>query len=507
MSLSISRIVGVDISVSPLALQSAGFGILNIIGTSDSIPLSERIREYNDMAGVAVDFDSTDEEYKAAAIFFSQIPRPTTLYISRRNPTTPTAATLTGAATGAAYTAFTGITTGAMDISIDGTVEHLTDLDFSAATDLDDVATILEVALEAAVTGTTCTQVDGVFTITNATAGSANTLSFVTSVGATGLAALLKLRSTDGGTLTPGVDAESITESLDAIEAVNSKWYGFAFTKEVADSSITAGGTALDCLDAAAWAETRMKVFANTSKDADTLVAGNTTNISYKLEALDYSRTFTVYGPTVVDSLGAVTATNDYAAVSMFARGATVNFDGTDTTITYKFKTAPGIAPVELSATQASNLIAVNCDYYTQFGTSLSGDAVSMLAEGVCANGRFLDEVVGIDWLQNSIQTDVLNYLYPSTTKIPQTDAGVSGIVHVLSKNLDQAVANGLAAPGYVTIDDTEVFLPKGYYISQGLVENQSQADRELRKAPPIAFIVKGAGAIHSVTITGTFVR
>ncbi len=501
MSSDVSRIVGVNISVSPLALQRAGFGILNIIGVTDVIPTEERVREYNSMTDVAADFADTDEEYLAAQIFFSQVPRPTVLYISRRN-TVATKAELVGGAASTLPGDFSSYEDADIDINIDGTVRHLTGLDFSAITTMEDVAAVLQTALNAAVTGTTCTwsATTGKFTITNATAGSSHTLSFMVGVSEDDIVQSLCLGSACGGSIIPGFDVETAAQCLNAIEEKNSKWYGFAFTKEVNDDQIF-------CLAAAAWAEARTKLFCNTTKDANTIITGNTSSLAYALKTLDYSRTFSVYGPTVVDSEGDVIATNDYAAISVFARGATVDFNAENSTITYKFKQCPGIAPVDLSATHASNLIAANCNYYTQFGTALSGDAVTILAEGVCANGRFLDEVVGIDWLQNAIQTDVFNFLFQSTTKIPQTDAGVTGIVQVLSSDLEQAVTNGLAAPGYVTIGGQRVFLPKGYHIFQGLTENQNQADREARKAPPISFILKGAGAIHSVTITGTFVR
>ena len=491
MSLDVNRIVDVQISVSPLALQRAGFGIMNIIGKSDIIPISERLRSYNSISEVAADFAATDEEYLAASIFFSQIPKPTTLYVSRRADVALPASLLTGANAETTIATWAAISDGAFDIDLDTVEENVTGCDFSAVTDMDGVAA--EIASN--FTGA-CTW-DGLRFILNGTStGATAAITFANAPAAgTDISGLMDALSTDGGTVNDGVDAETISESLDAIEAVNSKWYGFSFTKEVRDATVTSAGTSADCLDAALWAEARIKTFWNNSSDANTLVTGNTSSISYQLEALDYSRTATVYNA------------GDYPAVSLFARGATVDFAGTNTAITYKFKQLPGLSATDLSASQADAATTVNANYYAEFGTQLSGDSVSILAEGIMANGRFIDEVVGIDWLQNSIQTDVFNYLFQSTTKIPQTDEGASGIAQVVENSLTQAVTNGLAAAGNVVIDNETVFLPKGYEIFQSLVEDQSQADREARKAPPIGFVIKGAGAIHRVTITGTFVR
>jgi len=493
MSLDVSRIVAVDISVSSLALQRAGFGILNIIGTSDVIPISERTRSYNSITDVAADFATTDEEYISAQIFFSQSPRPTTLYISRR-AVVGLAARIYGSTTVvetslATWQAISDAddAAGAPDADVSAAI------DFSGATSMDNVAALIDAEL----TGSTVTWTGERFIIDWLHSGALATIELVVDqAGGTYIGGLMGCSATsDGAFVTSGVNGETIPESLNAIEVVNSKWYGFAFTKEVRDDSVTSAGTAADALDAAAWAEARTKVFCNNSSDANTLTGTDTTNISYQLDQLGYSRTPTVYNA------------GDYPAISMFARGATVDFNGTDTVITYKFKQLPGLSPTDLSASQADALIGFNCNYYAEFGTQLSGDSVSMLAEGVVANGRFFDEVVGVDWLQNSIQTDVFNYLFQSTTKTPQTNEGVSGIAQVLENTLAQAVTNGLAAPGEVVIDGNEIFLDKGYLVFTTPVEDQNQADREARKAPPISFVLNGAGSIHNVTITGTIVR
>jgi len=114
--------------------------------------------------------------------------------------------------------------------------------------------------------------------------------------------------------------------------------------------------------------------------------------------------------------------------------------------------------------------------------------------------------VHGTDWLQNDLQTDVYNLLYTSPTKIPQTDAGINNILARISSRLEQAVANGLVAPGVWTgpaigalnSGDT---LSKGYYVYAPPIATQSQADREARKAPVIQCAIKLAGAVHMADI------
>ena len=122
------------------------------------------------------------------------------------------------------------------------------------------------------------------------------------------------------------------------------------------------------------------------------------------------------------------------------------------------------------------------------------------------AGGAFFDEIHGLDWLQNAVQNECYNRLYQSKTKIPQTDGGVTIIVNTIAKCLDEAVNNGLIAPGVWNADGfgqlaTGDYLPKGYYIYAQPVDKQPQSEREQRKSPPIQTAAKLAGAIHFVDV------
>jgi hypothetical protein len=93
-----------------------------------------------------------------------------------------------------------------------------------------------------------------------------------------------------------------------------------------------------------------------------------------------------------------------------------------------------------------------------------------------------------------------------SATKVPQTDAGVNSILATISQRLDQAVANGLVAPGVWAASGFGVlnegdFLSKGYYVYAPPVATQSSATRAQRRAPVIQAAIKLAGAIHFVDV------
>ena len=277
---------------------------------------------------------------------------------------------------------------------------------------------------------------------------------------------------------------EATVETL--LQAVNASlqytnWYGLA----IADSADLVEADVIS-VAAAIEASSLSRILAVTTDDVNVLVAGNTDNIGYKLKAAGYGRTFWQYS-----------SSSKYAAISAFGRAFTVNFTGNNTTITLKFKTEPGVTYETLTTAQAAAIDAINGNVYVYYAND-----TAIIQQGVMANGDFFDERHGLDWLQNYVQTNLYNLLYTSTTKIPQTDAGVTRLMTNVEASLDQAVNNGLVAPGVwnggpigqIQSGDT---LTKGYYVYADAVANQAQSDREARKSPVIQAAIKLAGAIH----------
>ncbi|WP_049089448.1 DUF3383 family protein [Klebsiella grimontii] len=283
-------------------------------------------------------------------------------------------------------------------------------------------------------------------------------------------------------TLAGGEDG-TVETLLQAVNAAlqYTNWYGLA----IADSADLVEADVIS-VAAAIEASSLSRILAVTTDDVNVLVAGNTANIGYKLKAAGYGRTFWQYS-----------SSSKYAAISAFGRAFTVNFTGSNTTITLKFKTEPGITYETLTTAQASAIDAINGNVYVYYAND-----TAIIQQGVMANGDFFDERHGLDWLQNYVQTNLYNLLYTSTTKIPQTDAGVTRLMTNVEASLDQAVNNGLIAPGVwnggpigqIESGDT---LTKGYYVHADAVANQAQSDREARKSPVIQAAIKLAGAIH----------
>lgn len=180
-------------------------------------------------------------------------------------------------------------------------------------------------------------------------------------------------------------------------------------------------------------------------------------------------------------------------------RAMSVNFSASNTTMTMQLKQLVGVSSDGgLTQTLLGQAKAVGADCYA----NIAGRA-SLLSHG--ANG-FYDDIYNLEWLVGALQVNGFNYLAQTSTKIPQTEAGMDGLKGAYRQACQQAAANGFVAPGSWTSPDTfgnpEDFkrniVDFGYYIYSGSVANQPSADRAARKAPPIQIAVKYAGAIHT---------
>lgn len=488
MTIPVSSIVSVSIAIGATFPSRKGFGILNCVTAETGvIGFAERIRSYSSAEGVAADWAGTEVE-KVANAYFSQQPKPTEFKVSVRADSAVAAELRGGAVTDLSL--FTGITDGSFNISIDGGNEDITALDFSSETDLDGVASVIQTALQAVATGgytaATCTHDGTRFFIRSGTTGSSSTISFlnpVSPVTGTDVSSILQIQQGEG-TKQDGIDPENITDALTAIEQKDNDWYGLVFTKEVRDNISINGEPAVTA--AAAWVQARVKVFFNESNDLDVLDSVSTTDIAYILNNGNYTRTMTTFSSLV----------DQYASASIAGRAFTVDFSQTNSTITLKFKQLPGIQVESLSTTEKNVLDSKRANVFIKVGDT------NIYAESYMAGDNFFDEIHGVDWLTDAIQTEVYGYLISRTTKVPYTNQGVAAIEQQVTKVLDESVRNGLVAAGE-TIDGE--FLGTGYKITTVPVEDVSESEKQNRQYNGLSFVALGAGAIHGVQIQGVF--
>jgi hypothetical protein len=486
LGLSVNDVVNVFIAQTPLAAQQRNFGSLLILGDSGVIDVSTRYRLYTSLSAVAADFGS-NAEYQAASIAFGQNPQLAQLYIGSW-ARTATSGLLVGAtlsATQQTLTNFNTINNASFTISLNGSPTNFSGINLTSATNLNGVASLITTALSSNGTVTWVPSISA-FQFASTTTGTSASVGFATTYGSgTDISSIMGWRSTQGGYTVAGIAAESPLSCVTTLANLTNNWYGVMFAASVmpADSDYAAVAGLIQGLSVS-------RIFGVTTQEPAALNSAINTDVASQLQALGYSRTFVQY-----------CSSSAYACAGIFGDAFTVNFNGTNTLYTLKFKTETGVVAETLTESQASALNGKNCNVYVNYNNQ-----VAILQQGTMANGTFFDIIHGTDWLQNDIQTTVFNVLYTAGTKIPQTDAGVNQLVVAITANLEQSVTNGLVAPGVWTGPPvgsivTGQTLSKGFYIFAPSVASQTQAARAARQSPVLTACIKLAGAIHFVSV------
>lgn len=494
-TLPVSKLIQVGVTITPAAAQGPSLNSLMIMGDSTVIDVLTRYRQYLTLNEVANDFGTTAPEYLAAEVYFGQNPQPSLLYIGRWAKTATNGRLYCGALSAAQQMIgnWTTITAGSFEISINNAAHSITGLNFSAQTNLNGVAAIIQTALAAIVTGTTCVwnATYERFELASGTTGPASLLSFLSSAGTgTDISALMEGQTTAQGAYTvAGITAETAIAAVQAIESVFANWYGLTVAAGTNNTDIADS----DHLAIAAYIEGdgNRHLYGLTTSEGAAIVSGDTTSIGAQLKALGYNRTFYQWS-----------SENPYAVCSLFGLGVTVNFNASNSTITFMWKQEPDIVAENLNANQAAALDANNYNYFANFA---NGSAITV--NGTVASGHFIDEIWNADWFGSTIQTAVWNLLFTTATKIPQTDAGMHLIAATIKSVCIAAVNNGFLGPGtwnssgFGQISEGD-FLPDGYYIYTPPISSQDQADRAARKSVAFQVAAKEAGAVHDVQIS-----
>lgn len=479
--LNVGRLVRVSVNLAPLAAARRGFGTLLVAGDSNVINGSERIRSYVDLESVAADFGTSAPEYLAASLYFGQSPRPQQLMIGRWIRTSTAGLLQGGILTSAEQTlsTWTAITSGSFKVTIDGTEKTVTGLNFSAVTNLNGVAS----AINAVLTGGTIAWDGSRFTITSSTTGVSSSVGYATAAGSgTNISAMLKMTSTLALAPVAGFAAETPVECAAALANQSGQWYGLSFAASTMPTNS-------ELIAVAAFIEgaSISRIFGVTETDTRVLDATYTSDLASELKALSYKRTCVQF------------SANPYAICSMIGRAFSVNFSANRSTITLMYKQEPGVVAALLTETQAQTLKAKRCNVFVKYMND-----TAIIQYGVMSGQAYFDEIHGLDWFSDALQTAEYNLLYQSKTKIPQTDAGQNQLVNVASGVCAEAINNGLIAPGQWNADgfgqlSRGDYLAEGFYIYTQPMAAQDQSIREQRIAPPIQIALKLAGAIHEI--------
>lgn len=483
MAIEITEFANVDISVSPVGVSGGNFGILGFLTLSsdnaiNTILPAERARAYTSLASVAGDWAADSEVFKAATAFYSQTPTPTD-FVVLMSYSTAQSATLVGGGHDL-LEEIKAISTGTFNITIDGNAVALTGVDFSAETSLVTVAASLTTLLQAGAAGSLVEYGAYGFIVTSALAGATSTITFGTGTVATALG----LESYQGA-LSGGLDTETPVDSLAAIAVAGINYVGLVTHKTMRDIVGVANGATT--LEIAQFCEADKKIFMNTTNSLSVLNSAISTDVASVLKTATLRYTLTTFSKNY----------NLYTSASVFGRAASVNFSAIGSTITLNLKQMPGITAEDLTPAEFGVLRSKYASAVVQIGNTANGYTDSRMA-----SGSWLDTTHGLMWLENRCEVDMFNLLYQSNTKIPYTQVGINMCASILDRSLQAAVRNGLCGPGYLP-DGT--YLPEGYLISSVSLADVPSSDKGNRVYKGLSFVMVGAGAMHEVTVQGSF--
>ena len=386
----------------------------------------------------------------------------------------------TVAITSTKITALKLVTNGSLTIGVDGTDYTLSGLNLSGIEDVKDVVTVLKntnVDCDIEVVDTNKIKFSSrrygadSELVLKATTGASTDL-----YGATYL---------DGANVTTvqGADATGTTLAEAVAEAEEMAFFGGVLTTQFCENTlILANSTAIQGKDHIYYEGIQsLKNIAVLGANIKSAGNGKTRTLAYSYAGANGSKQAIATYSTIASS---------------------TNYTGVDTCLTMNLKTLTGILPdLNLNQTYVNSAKTNGVDIYG----SLEGLGVVLSNN----NNGYTDDATGQLWLKKDLEVVGFNYLRKTNTKIPQTEAGMTGLKNAYETSLAQGVRNGYIGTGVGWSDETPIpfgnpedfkrnILEKGYYIYSLPISQQSQADREERKAPLIQIAVKTAGAIHS---------
>lgn len=468
-----SRVVDVSLTRQDRFATATGFSVLLIvqpIEIAGVLDADNRTKLYSDMTEVAVEFDSTDAAYKAAAAAFAQNPRPRQIKIGFRDVAEPITDELDAIYAADPDFYWCGFTSEIRD-SINQQLAADWAESKSVLMGLDSNDTSTETA--AAVADKTST-----VTITIASPGVVSWASHTLANGD-------QVRFSTSGALPTGLVAGTL------YYVVNQAAGTFQVSATLGGAAIVTTGTQ-----------------SGTHSATSPQYGGS---IAEYIESMGYDRSFVFYH----------TDAALYPAVALLAYCATRDLDrgnllaaqrgdiNSGNAYTAKFKRLVGITVLNKGSAVVQAItgfipgLGIDAAQGHRANCYVDIGGLPMVVEGSVGSGAFIDEIHASDWIVARMREALLSTL-ANNARVPMTNPGVAILCNTVRGVMNRAVAAGIVAAEFGE-DETEI-VPE-FTIAVDRVENIPASQRRNRIAPDIKVTFRYAGAIHyaSASITLTF--
>lgn len=478
MTLSIANVINVIITKSPKGLAMPSVNSIGLF--TNEIPNNADVyRTYLNARDVAVDYGTSSITAQMASALFAQTPN--ILSGDGRLVIMPLQASVSATAGGfttpnisANLSAILALTNGSLRVVLNGTNKDLTGLNFAGGTTLQDVANVIQ----AKILDCTISVVANTLKFTSKKVGTTSTIT-LGSVGSGTDLSQAGFLNASAGTSTTGANASGETIANAILRTQELVQYAGVITNlEMEDAVVSSLATSIQAMD---------KIFVHHFASSED-IAGICTTIksasNFKTRCLLYTKSL---------------ATANLMKCAYVGRGFSVDFAGTNTTLTMNAKVLATITPDEgITQTIKDNANIAGVDIYT----GVAGVPFVFSSGG----NDYFDNVYNQLWFKFALEVAGFNFLYQTTGKVPQTEAGMNGLKDAYRKICAQGVLNAFIGTGLTwntpdTFGNPDDFKRNitdvGYFIYSLPISQQSQADREARKAPLIQIAVKMAGAVH----------
>ena len=508
MSVNIDKILPITSSV--VDTSSSGIDLVGtLLSKNPLIPFNatQKILSFTSIDLVSAFFGSTSDEYKFATNYFNSWDgspsKPKFLNIARYVDYAIAPYTRGGALTFDKLATLIAITSGTLVLKFNGVTTTINTINLSTATSFSSVASLLQTAIRASAIGALATvtysSLTQSFTISNGDIGGTATVDYVIDGSGIGLGSLLLLTQNKGAVLSQGLLGLTPTQNMDGILAVTRNWVSYT---QVWDVSQEVGYA--EAIELAKWANDKQNRYAYFlwSSETNLTIPGNTSHIVTTINQYAYSSIAYVY--------------NSYNHAGFFMGiGASVDYNGLNTTISFASKQQSGLLTSCNTDSEFDALIANGVNFYVDF--SSANDHFRFSENGkITGIFKWMDNFYNQVWLADQVQLAEAVLL----RSVPKVDYGTTGqalLKASLTTVMQKALLNGTSQTGNIFddaqrailknqagIDIADILTSSGYYIK--LTPPQS-SQRANRPAMGTQIWYTNNGSFYSINNNLTFVN
>lgn len=498
MAISAGQIV----SVVPRILTGTGKDLVfnGLVLDKDTNLVSNSATAFQSAEDVGLFFGTASDEYAFAQVYFggyssSQL-KPSNLYFYKFAPN-GSAPFVRGVSLtpSTALTTLKTITSGTLNLSINGTEIALSAIDLSGANSLSDVANTIETAIHNA------SEVDA---ITKATVAYKSQLNaFVITIGAIGVegsisyatgtvASAMGLTEENGAVISEGTEVQSLTDALNACTAKFQNFVTFTTLWQAEED---------EALELANWSSSNanagtMYLYVCWDGAKNNLVSSYTSTIADKISANNYTGVTVVYP--------------DYK-IAAFTMGtaASINWDARNGTLTFAFKSQDGLgASIEKTADH-NTLLNRGVNFIGNYATR-NDNFVFFYNGQMFGSWQWIDAYLNAVWLSNTLQVQIMAG-FQTVRRVPYTETGYAIIRSWCRDVINRALNNGVIDTGMSLSETQKTALTQelggdysaeinnnGYYLQ---VLDASANVRQARQSPSCNLVYTYAGSVQRLNL------